>query len=116
MKKKKDHLPSGQCAVPQVNENNGQIERVGRTSASSATPSDYWLIADLKKMLQGQRFGSNEEIRVATEAYFEAKDKSFYYKHSSVGMIVPHLKVIMLTNTNEFWETNVVSSVSPGTY
>ena len=44
-------------------------------------PSDYWLFADLKKMLQGKRFGWNEEVIAETEAYFEAKDKSFY-KHS----------------------------------
>ena len=43
-------------------------------------PSEYWLFADLKKMLQGKRFGSNEEVIAGTEAYFEAKDKSFY-KH-----------------------------------
>lgn len=43
-------------------------------------PSDYWLFADLKKMLQGKRFGSNEEVIAASEAYFESKDKSFY-KH-----------------------------------
>ena len=43
-------------------------------------PSDYWLFADLKKMLQGKRFGSNEKVIAETEAYFEAKDKSFY-KH-----------------------------------
>ena len=43
-------------------------------------PSDYWLFADLKKMLQGKRFGSNEKVIAETEAYFEAKDKLFY-KH-----------------------------------
>ena len=43
-------------------------------------PSDYWLFADPKKMIQGKRFGSNEEVIAETEAYFEAKDKSFY-KH-----------------------------------
>lgn len=43
-------------------------------------PSDFYLFADLKKMLQGQRFGSDDEIIAATEAYFEAKDKSFYKK------------------------------------
>lgn len=43
-------------------------------------PSDYWLFADLKKMLQGKRYASNEEVIAATEAYFESKDKSFY-KH-----------------------------------
>ena len=41
------------------------------------TPSDYWLFAGLeKKMLQGKRFGSNEEVIAETEAYFESKDKS----------------------------------------
>ena len=41
-------------------------------------PSDYWLFADLKKALQGKRFGSDEEVIAETEAYFESKDKSFY--------------------------------------
>ena len=45
-------------------------------------PSDYWLFADLKKMLQEKRFGSNEEVIAETEVYFVAKDKSFY-KHAS---------------------------------
>ena len=42
--------------------------------------SDYWLFADLKKMLQGKRFSSNEKVIAETEAYFEGKDKSFYKK------------------------------------
>ena len=44
------------------------------------TSSDYYLFADLKRMLQGKRFGSNEEVIAETEAYFETKDKSFYKK------------------------------------
>ena len=40
-------------------------------------PSDYYLFADLKKMLQGKRFYFNEEVITETNAYFEAKDKSF---------------------------------------
>ena len=44
------------------------------------TPSDYWLFSDLKRMLQGERFGSNEEVIAEVEAYFESKDKSFYGK------------------------------------
>ena len=40
--------------------------------------SDYWLFADLKKMLAGKKFRTNEEVIAETEAYFEAKDKSFY--------------------------------------
>ena len=43
-------------------------------------PSDYWVFVDLKRMLQGKRFGSNEEVILETEAYFEAKDKSSYKK------------------------------------
>ena len=31
-------------------------------------------------MLGGKRFGSNEEVIAETQAYFEAKDKSFYKK------------------------------------
>ena len=42
--------------------------------------SDYWLFANLKRMLQGKKFGSNEEVTSETEAYFEAKDKSFNKK------------------------------------
>ena len=40
--------------------------------------SDYWLFADLERILQGKRFGSNEEVVSESEAYFDAKDKSFY--------------------------------------
>ena len=42
--------------------------------------SDFYLFADPKRMLQGKRFGSNEEVVPETEAYFEAKDKSFHKK------------------------------------
>jgi len=34
-------------------------------------PSDYYLFADLKIMLQGKRFGCNEEVIAETEACFE---------------------------------------------
>ena len=43
-------------------------------------PSDYWLLADLKRILQGKRFDSNEQVILETEVYFEAEDKSFYKK------------------------------------
>ena len=41
-------------------------------------PSDYWLFADLKRMLRGHRFGSNDELISETNAYFEGKENSFY--------------------------------------
>ena len=39
--------------------------------------SNYWLFADLKEMHKGKRFGSNKEVILETEVYFEAKDKLF---------------------------------------
>ena len=48
--------------------------------SSDLAPSDNWLFSDLKKMLQGKRFGSNEEVIAETEAYLESKDESFYKK------------------------------------
>ncbi len=46
--------------------------------------SDYWLFADLKRMLQGKRSGSNEEVISETEVYFEVKDKSHYKKRYQI--------------------------------
>ena len=40
--------------------------------------SDYWLFGNLKKMLQGKRFGSNKEVSAEIEAHFTTKDKLFY--------------------------------------
>ena len=45
-----------------------------------SAPSDYWTFADLKRMLQGKRLGSNKEVISETETYFEAKNKLFYKK------------------------------------
>jgi hypothetical protein len=36
------------------------------------------LFADLKRMLAGKKFSSNEVVIAETEAYFEAKEKSYY--------------------------------------
>ena len=43
-------------------------------------PSDYWLFANIKRMLQGKKFGFNEEVISETKVYFEAKHKSFHKK------------------------------------
>ena len=43
-------------------------------------PSEYSLFVVLKKMLQGKRFGSSEEVIAESEAYFESNDESFYKK------------------------------------
>ena len=41
-------------------------------------PSDFFLFSDLKRMLAGKKFCADEEVIEETEAYFEAKDKSYY--------------------------------------
>ena len=67
--------------MPQVNENDGKFSELGYELlphplySPDLVPSDYWLFANLKKMLQGKRFGSNEEVIAETEANFEAQDK-----------------------------------------
>jgi histone-lysine N-methyltransferase SETMAR len=39
---------------------------------------DFFLFPNLKKSLAGKRFGSNEEVIDATEAYFASLDKSYF--------------------------------------
>ncbi|KAF7281308.1 hypothetical protein GWI33_004888 [Rhynchophorus ferrugineus] len=46
--------------------------------SSDLPPSDYFLFPEFKRMLAGKKFSSNEEVIADTEAYFEAKDKSYY--------------------------------------
>ena len=69
-------------------------------------------------MLQGKRFGTNEEVIADTETYFESKDEPFYKKASksqrSVGMNVLRLKETMLMNKVEFLEKTVFFLVRPG--
>jgi hypothetical protein len=36
------------------------------------------MFADLKRMLAAKKFRTNEELIVEIEAYFEAKEKSYY--------------------------------------
>jgi [histone H3]-lysine36 N-dimethyltransferase SETMAR len=40
--------------------------------------SDFFLFADLKRMLAGKKFSTNEEVIAETDAYFEAISKSYY--------------------------------------
>ena len=86
MQKKKvlfrqDNAPCHKSTKTMVKLNDLSIELPPRPPYSSGlAPSDYWLFAELKKMLQGKRFGSNEEVIAETEAYFENKDESFYKK------------------------------------
>ena len=40
------------------------------TYSPDPAPTDYWLFSDLKKLLPGERFGSNKQVVSETDAYF----------------------------------------------
>ena len=86
MKKKKvlfhqDNAPCHKSLPNMAKLNESSLELLPHPPYSTdLAPSDYYLFADLKKMLRGKRFYSNEEVITETNAYFEAKDKSFYKK------------------------------------
>lgn len=41
-------------------------------------PSDFFLFRNLKKHLRGKRYGSDQEVKGAVEAHFQAQDRSFF--------------------------------------
>jgi [histone H3]-lysine36 N-dimethyltransferase SETMAR len=41
-------------------------------------PSDFFLIADIRRMLTRKKFSTNEEVIAETEAYFDAMSKPYY--------------------------------------
>ena len=94
MKKKKmlfhqDNAPCHKALVTMANLNELRFELLPHPPFSTdLASSDYYLFADLKKMLPGKRFYSNEKVITETNAYFEAKDKSFYKK--GIEMLEKH--------------------------
>ena len=86
MKKKKvlfhqDHAPCHKSLATMDKLNELTFELLPHPPYSpDMAPSEYYLFADLKKMLQEKRFYSNEEVIAETNACFENKDKSFYKK------------------------------------
>ena len=43
-------------------------------------PSDYYLFRNLKSQLHGTRFQDDDELKAATEAWFEDQIDDFYFK------------------------------------
>ena len=58
-------------------------------------PSDYFFFSDLKRMLAGKKFSSDEEVIAETEAFFEAKDK-YYYENGIEKLIDRYTRCIAL--------------------
>ena len=80
-------------------------------------PSVHCLFADLKRMLQGKQFSFCEKVISETEAYFEAKDKSFNKKdkRETLKISASPKKETMLINKVEFY-LEIVLLVRSGTY
>ncbi|XP_071745443.1 uncharacterized protein [Lepeophtheirus salmonis] len=82
--------------IPENNEKNHENEH---GQSQNLGPRDYWLFAELKKILRGKRFGSDEEVIFETEAYFEGKhgkiirrnvhDFEFNYKFRKITTSFP---------------------------
>jgi hypothetical protein len=53
-------------------------ESIPNPYSSDQTQNDLFLFAELKRMLAGKKFSTNEEVITETEAYFEAMSKSYY--------------------------------------
>ena len=64
--------------------------------------SDYYLLADLKRMLLGKRFGSNEEVEYILRPKINRFTKKASKCQRSVGTNVSLLKETMLINEVEF--------------
>ena len=76
-----DNAPCHKSISAMAKPHEQHIELLPQSSYSTdPAPSDNWLFANLKRILEGKRFGSNEEVISETEVYFEVKDKSFYKK------------------------------------
>ncbi|GFV86759.1 histone-lysine N-methyltransferase SETMAR [Trichonephila clavipes] len=73
----KDRRLSGQELVTAIQSDPKLKHQLG---SPDLAPNDHWLFADPKRMLQGKRFDSNEEMIPEAETYFESQNKSFYNK------------------------------------
>jgi hypothetical protein len=63
-------VSSRKCTVSQINQNDGKIA-FPSTVFSRSRPLWLFLFADIKKMLAGKKFSTNEEVIAETTAYFE---------------------------------------------
>ena len=82
----KSPLSPRQCNVSQVDLNDSKTSWIALWIASTHTlfsrSGPQWLqvVCRPQKRLQGKRFGSNEEVILKTEVYYEVKDKLLYKK------------------------------------
>ena len=65
-----------QAAIPEC-----KLEQLNHPPYSpDLAPSDYYLFRNLKSHLRGTRFWDDDELKAATEAWFEDQIDDFYFK------------------------------------
>ena len=121
--KKKRALSPRQRTVSQVDRSDDKTTLIAIQIAShqhhsfDLALSDYWLFADLKRMLQGKRFGSNEEGISKTEVFWGQKivlHKRHRIIREALEYVSPEEDTMVISKA-EFYP-KVVLLVWPGTY
>ena len=65
-----------QAAIPKC-----KLEQLNHPPYSpDLAPSDYYLVRNLKSHLRGKKFRDDDELKAATEAWFEDQIDDFYFK------------------------------------
>ena len=76
-----DHAPVHKSRVAQVAIRECKFEQLNHPPYSpDLAPGDYYLFQNLKSHLRGMRFWDDDELKAATEAWFEDQIDNFYFK------------------------------------
>ena len=117
----KSVLSPRQCTMSQVDRNDGKLHELHFKSlphpdSPDLASSDYWLFADLKRILQGKRFGSNEELYRKLKCILRPKTNCSTKKTSNCQRSVGIKKETTLMNKVEFCLKVVDLLIRLGTY
>ena len=76
-----DNAPLHKSRVAQAAIRECKFEQLNHPPYSpDLAPSDYYLFRNLKSHLRGTRFRDDDELKAATEAWFEDQIDDFYFK------------------------------------
>ena len=76
-----DNAPVHKSRVAQVAIHECKFRQLNHPPYSpDLAPSDYYLFRNLKSHLRGTRFRDDDELKAATEAWFEDQIDDFYFK------------------------------------
>ena len=76
-----DNAPVHKSRIAQAAARECKFEQLNHPPYSpDLAPSDYYLFRNLKSYLRGTRFRDEDELKAATEAWFEDQIDDFYFK------------------------------------